>query len=618
MADKKLNLLEDFPIVSKETWLAKVKVDLKGKDFDKKLVWKTHEGFKVQPCYRSEDIADFATLNSAPGKFPYVRGTKQDNLWFVRQNICVQDPKAANVKALDILNKGIDSLGFVLEDKFINEASIKALLNNIAADCVEINFMTSSEKVASLASIVIAYYKANKLDLKGLKGSFSVDPIEKVLTTGEAQDRKVMLELLKSSIEAAKELPNYRVVNVDAYRLNNAGCYCSQELGYALSWGNQYMEMMTEAGVSADDAAAAIKFNLGVGTNYFMEIAKIRAARVLWAKIAKAYGCSEENAKMHLCAQTSLFNKTVYDAHVNLLRTQTEAMSAALAGVDSMLVLPFDVTYGQPSDFSERIARNQQLLLKEESHFDKVTDPGAGSYYIETLTKDLAEQAWKLFLELQEKDGFYACVLNNTVQNVIDDNLEARLKGVAQRQEVFLGSNDFPNFSEISKDKINESISSHTFVKPADDSKIKVLPTMRATEEFEQVRLAVERSSHRPKAFMLTIGNLNMRLARAQYSCNYLATAGYEVIDNLGFDTVEAGLEAARKAGADMVVLCSSDDEYLEFAPQAQKLIDKEILIVAGAPACMDDLKAQGIKYFIHVRTNVLETLKTLNNELLK
>ena len=380
------------------------------------------------------------------------------------------------------------------------------------------------------------------------------------------------------------------------------------------------MTMLTEGGLTADEAGKAIKFNMGVGGNYFMEIAKFRAARMLWAMIVKAYApACDCAAKMRVHAETSTFNKTIYDAHVNLLRTQTEAMSATIAGVDSLTVNGFDVTYKESDDFSERIARNQQLLLKEESHFDKVTDPSAGSYYIENLTNSIAEQAWKLFLEIQNEGGFFAAVEAGKVQEAMKATSAKRLKDVSARKEVLLGTNQFPNFSEMAAEKITKEACTCTNCGCETPRGLATLPTVRAAQEFEDLRLATERSAKRPKAFMLTIGNLAMRLARAQFSCNFFACAGYEVIDNLGFETVEAGVEAAQKAGADIIVLCSSDDEYAEYAPAAFKAIDgKQIFVVAGAPACMEDLKAAGIENFIHVRVNVLDTLKSFNAQLLK
>ena len=390
-------------------------------------------------------------------------------------------------------------------------------------------------------------------------------------------------------------------------------------MGYALAWGNEYINILTEAGVPAATVAKKIKFNFGISSNYFLEIAKFRAARMLWANIVNSYDSADLcAAKMHIHAETSSFNLTLFDAHVNLLRTQTEAMSAALAGVDSMTVVPFDKTYQTPDDFSERIARNQQLLLKEESHFDKVVDPAAGSYYVENLTVAIAQQAWANFLKVEEEGGFYAALKANKVQDDINNTGKARRVDVSKRKEVLLGTNQFPNFNEIAGNKkpISNTVCCGGHESGC-QSDVTALNFDRAASEFEALRLQVEAAPRRPKAFMLTIGNLAMRQARGQYSCNFLACAGYEVVDNLGFETIEAGVEAAMAAKADIVVLCSSDDEYAEYAVPAFKAVNnRAIFIVAGAPACMDDLKAAGIENFVHVRVNVLDTLKELNAKL--
>ena len=620
MAEKKLNLLADFPAITTEEWMAKINADLKGADFEKKLVWKTNEGFNVMPFYRLEDVAELKTTTSAPGEFPYVRGTKTDNDWYVRQDIDATCAKTANAKALDVLNKGINSLGFILNKKELSAEYIATLLNGICPECVELNFRVCIRCAAQLATLLADYFKAQGADLAKVEGSINCDPINRMLLKGKELNQAEVAEIAVATVKAAAALPKFRVIGVNSLSLNNAGAYCSQELGYALAWGAEYMTMLTEAGLTADEAGKAIKFNMGVGGNYFMEIAKFRAARMLWAMIVKAYApACDCAAKMRVHAETSTFNKTIYDAHVNLLRTQTEAMSATIAGVDSLTVNGFDVTYKESDDFSERIARNQQLLLKEESHFDKVTDPSAGSYYIENLTNSIAEQAWKLFLEIQNEGGFFAAVEAGKVQEAMKATSAKRLKDVSARKEVLLGTNQFPNFSEMAAEKITKEACTCANCGCETPRGLATLPTVRAAQEFEDLRLATERSAKRPKAFMLTIGNLAMRLARAQFSCNFFACAGYEVIDNLGFETVEAGVEAAQKAGADIIVLCSSDDEYAEYAPAAFKAIDgKQIFVVAGAPACMEDLKAAGIENFIHVRVNVLDTLKAFNAQLLK
>jgi len=619
MAEKKLNLLADFPAVTTAQWMAKIEADLKGADFTKKLVWRTNEGFNVMPFYRAEDLAALKTTESAPGTFPYVRGIKTDNSWYVRQNVDATDAKCANTKALDILNKGVDSLGFTLNSTELGKEYIATLLHGINAECVELNFTICESRSADLVALLADYFKTQGFDLAKTHGSLSCDPINRMLVNGKKLEKKLVVNFVHSVVEVQNLLPSYRLIGVNSVSLNNAGAYCAQELGYALAWGAQYLEMLTEEGVSVDVAANAIKFNMGVGGNYFMEIAKIRAARLLWAMVVKAYNpVSDDAAKMHIHAETSTFNKTIYDAYVNLLRTQTETMSATLAGVESLTVNPFDVTYKASDDFSERIARNQQLLLREEAHFDKVTDPSAGSYYIENLTASLAEEAWKRFLDIQNTGGFYAAVYSGKVQKDMSETSNKRLKNVSTRKEVLLGTNQFPNFNEQAGEKITiDGFAGDCGCSAAGD--FEKLPQVRASQEFEALRLEVEKAPKRPKAFMLTIGNLAMRLARAQFSCNFLACAGYEVVDNLGFDTVEAGIAAAQKAGANLIVLCSSDDEYAEYAPAAFKAINgKQIFIVAGAPACMEDLKAQGIEHFINVRSNVLETLKSFNAQLLK
>ena len=628
----KLNLQADFAPVSAQAWKDKIIADLKGADFDKKLVWRTPEGFSVQPFYRREDLKGLKTTVSAPGQFPYVRGTRTTNDWSIRQNICAcKNARKANAKALEVLNKGINSLGFCLDKDKLSYHFIKTLLNGIAADCISINFTICPCAAAKLANILVRYYGRMGYDTKHMVGSINVDPIKGMLLKGKALTREQVSTKIAEVVKAAKSLPNYRVVAVNSVILNNSGAYAAQELAYALAWGAEYMTMLTEAGVPNYRAANAIRFNMGIGGNYFMEIAKFRAGRLLWAKIVEAYKqpifttALRNAAKMNVSAETSRFNMTIFDAYVNLLRSQTETMSAALAGVDEITVTPFDVTYEDPTDFSERIARNQQLLLKEEAHFDKVVDPAAGSYYLENLTASLAAEAWKQFLAIQDAGGMFQLVSEGKVQEAMAANLKARLSDVARRKEVLLGSNQFPNFTEVARKKIKNVKSQMSNVKCAcagscEEAKIPTLPIARAAEEFEALRLETEAAKKQPVAFMLTIGNLAMRIARAQFSCNFLACAGYKVIDNNGFATIAEGIKAARKAKADIIVLCSSDDEYADLAPKAWKKLQgkKELFIVAGAPACMEDLQKLGIQNFIHVRCNVLETLKQFNQQLLK
>lgn len=614
MAENKEKLFDQFPGVSYEEWRAKVEADLKGADFNKKLVWRTNEGFNVEPIYRAEDIAGLKTTDSLPGEYPYVRGTRSNNDWLTRQEIIAETPAEANKTALDVLTKGVNSLGFKVAEPTVE--TLETLLDGIDLAKVEVNFDCCPCKALDLANALVAYLQKHNAT-KTFKGSIGFNPLRKALRHG-AQIKAEAVENAKKIIEAVKEVPGVKVIAVDSVLFCNGGAFIFQELGYALAWGAQWLTALTDAGLTIDEVASRIKFNMGVSSNYFMELAKFRAARMLWAQIVEQYKpASADSAKMHVHAATSQFNQTIYDAHVNLLRSQTEAMSAALAGVDSITVVPFDTPYKTPDTFSERIARNQQFLLKEESHLDKVVDPAGGSYYVETLTVSIANEAWKLFLEVEDKGGFFAEVNNGEVQKAVNASCEKRHTDVARRKEILLGTNQYPNINEMAADKIEKKE-----CKCACGNEEKgenALLMKRAATDFEALRLATEAASNRPKVFMLTIGNLAMRLARAQFSTNFFGCAGYEIIDNLGFDTVEAGVDAALEKGADVIVLCSSDDEYATLAPEAFKYLDgRAEFVVAGAPACMDDLKAAGINEFIHVRCNVLETLQNFNAKLLK
>ena len=622
----KQKLFTEFPAVSTQEWMDKAIADLKGADFEKKLVWRTNEGFNVKPFHREEDLEGLKSTGAIPGHFPYVRGTKMNNDWLVRQDIdvCNDCLAAANAKAVELLTKGVTSLGFVIDREAVSAENIAALLKGIDIEKVEVNFKTCATVSVKLTEIFVAYVQKAGADPKKVFGSVNFDLVGRSLARGKAIEN--LVQQYVDIINASLALPKFRVIGVNPFYLNNAGSYIYQELGYALAWGNDIIAKLVEAGLSVEVISKKIKFNFGVSSNYFMEIAKFRAARFLWANIVFAYGdkcprtCSNNQpdglercgGKMRIHAQTSEWNMTIFDAHVNLLRTQTEAMSAILAGVDSLTVLPFDAAYKESDDFSERIARNQQLLLKEESHFDKIVDPAAGSYYLENLTESIANQAWKLFLEVEEKGGFIAEVEAGNIQTVINATNEARRKAVSSRREVLLGSNQYPNFNEVAGGKIENDAEACCHAEVAS------LNFSRGASDFEALRLATEKSGKRPKVFMLTIGSLAMRLARAQFSSNFFGCAGYEIIDNLGFETVEEGVAAAEKACADIIVLCSSDDEYAELAPAAFKAIaGKKLFVVAGAPACTDDLKAVGIEYFVNVKSNVLETLKEFNAKLL-
>ncbi|MDR1381041.1 MAG: acyl-CoA mutase large subunit family protein, partial [Tannerella sp.] len=395
MAEAKETLFPEFPPVSAQQWTDKITADLKGAPFGKKMIWNTGEGFDVNPFYCAGDIEGLATATSLPGEFPYVRGTKICNSWLVRQDMDVTDCAAANEKARKLTGEsGVTSLGFHLRGDDVNAANIALLLDGICPEKTELNFKTCNRKAAGLATILAGLFESKGVDMTKCRGSIAYNPYKRPLVDGIVPGDE-WVDGAVAVLKAGDALPGYRLLAVDACLLNDAGSYITQELGYALSWGNDLVAKLSDAGLPVETIAKKIKFNFGISSNYFMEIAKFRAARWLWAEIVRAWqlscdcppdndgdGCDRDGVcacRMKAHARTSAWNLTVFDAYVNLLRTQTETMSAALAGVDSIAVSPYDETFRTPDEFSERIARNQQLLLKEECHFDKVVDPAAGS-----------------------------------------------------------------------------------------------------------------------------------------------------------------------------------------------------------------------------------------------
>lgn len=618
MAEK---LFAEFPPVSTEQWEEVITKDLKGADYEKKLVWKTMEGFAVRPYYRAENLTKLKHLSSAPGAFPFVRGTKGTNNWLVRQSYCAcnGDFKKANAQALDGLKKGVDSVGFCIDGKKgVSETEMATLLKGIDVAKTEVNFEGCACATPEIIKSFISYAKSTGAKPEEVYASFDFDPLRDLTTTGNfcCSDYQ---GTLKNCLKAVAEYQRIRVVGVEAYAFNDAGSSSVQELGFALAMGSEYLNLLTEMGFTPEEAARRIKFTFAISSNYFMEIAKFRAARMLWANITKEYGVAKECCqKIKVHAVTSQWNQTVYDSYVNMLRATTEAMSGAIAGVDSMEVLPFDYQYREPGEFSNRIARNVQSVLKEESHFDKTVDPAAGSYYIENLTASIAEEAWKLFKQVEEKGGYTKAFMEGFIQAEVKAVSTKKDHNIATRRDTILGTNQYPNFNE----KADKDITLDVVTRGANWEKSKnaiaePIEKYRGAQAFEALRFATELSGKQPKAFMLTFGNLAFCRARAQFSCNFFAVAGFEVVDNNKFETIEEGVKAALEAKADIIVACSSDDEYADAAPKIKELVgNKGIFVVAGEPACKEDLIAKGIKNFISVKSNILETLKGYQNQL--
>lgn len=610
MEDNKL--FSEFPPVSTEKWEEVINKDLKGADYEKKLVWRTIEGFKVKPYYRAEDLENIEYLNSNPGQAPYTRGKQADsNVWDIRQDIKEKDPAKANAFALDAVKRGATALGFCVK-AIETEEQMATLLKDIYLTAVSIHFNCSKDYLKTL-QLFVAVAKKNGFDTKEIKGSVNFDIFKHALThgafrKGEDGDYAEAVELLNY---AKENLPKFRVLTVNGSLFANAGSNIVQELGFALAEANELLAKLSDKGCDVTLVAKNIAFNLAIGGNYFMEIAKIRAARMLWSKIVEQYKPSCDCAcKAYINSTSSTWNKSIFDPYVNMLRTTTETMSAAIAGADSISVAPFDIAFKEADDFSYRIARNQQLLLKEESYLDKIVDPAAGSYYIENLTDSIAQYAWQHFVTIEDKNGFAAAIREGYVQDEIAKTAQQRDMDIATRKTTILGTNQYPNLTETMNAKIEKKECCCCHCEKG--TEIKTIEPYRGAEAFEHLRLATEQSGKRPKVFMLTYGNLAMRRARSGFATNFFGVAGYEIIDNNGFATAEEGVKAALDAKADIVVLCSSDDEYAEITETACNLLKGKVksIVLAGFPKEMvETYKGYGIDEFIHVKTNVLESL---------
>ena len=605
-------LFSEFPPITTQEWEEKILADLKGADYNKKLITKTVDGIEIKPYYRSEDTERLDYLNVKPAEFPFVRGTKTgENNFEIRQDIIVNNCKNANQKALELLSKGVTSLGFIFNtDITITENNFENLLGGIFIENIETNYIsdTSSLEIIKLLS---NYVRKNKLNPDKIKGSVQFSPLANATLKGNFSTYS---ETLKQLFDFAKSnLPKLNILTANGSIYKNAGSTVIQELAFTLSSSTDYLQTGKENGISVEELAPKINFILAAGSNYFIEIAKIRAARLLWAKIVETYAPDNtESAKMKIHTVTTHWNKTIYDPYVNVLRTTTEAMSAIIGGTDSLCITPLDKIYKTPDNFSERIARNIQIILKEEAYLDKALDPSAGSYFIENLTNSIIEQTWELFLEIEKQGGYLKAVKNNFIQSQIEETAAKRELNIATRKEILLGTNQYPNRTETLEKKINLQDNNKT-----QSTEFKSLKQYRAAEQFEKLRLKTEKSGKKVNVFMFTYGNLAMRKARATFAGNFFACAGFNIIDNNGFKTLDEGIKESIKKQADIVVICSSDDEYPEIAPVINNKLKETIIAVAGYPKkSIEELQNAGIKHFIHVKSNVLETLKNFQKEL--
>jgi len=610
------SLFDGFPPVSTAAWEEKIKAGLNVGEYEKRFFWHTPDGYQIKPYYRSEDLEGLDFMDAVPGQFPFIRSSKtENNAWLVRQDLLVIDIETANRDALDIIEKGVNSIGFDLSSRDrITEADLKALLYELPLHRIPVNFILR-EQFTDVLHFLHRHVKSAGIDPHTVRGSITHDPLGMLASTGNfTRDMFTDFSGQIDCLEFVKaNLPGFRVIHVGGHLFHNAGASVTQVLAFTLAQGNEYLAQLSELGTEPGEILPYMQFQFSAGSSYFMEIAKLRAARLLWSKIVEAWSAKAVlKHAMFIHTDTSAWNQTVYDPYVNMLRGTTEAMSSVIGGTDSLTVRPYDAAFRPADNFSNRVARNTQVVLKEESYLDKVIDPAAGSYYIEKLTAILIEGAWELFLQVEEKGGFHKSLIDGFIQGAIRESAESRMKNMATRNNIMVGINQYPNFQEDMSAEIGD-VPLPAKRLPEDQWIIEPLEVFRGSRDYENMRLKTENHpGEKPLVFMLTVGNLAMRRARAMFANNFFACAGFQVIDNIGFESPEKGARTAIDAGADIVVLCSSDEEYASLAGTVMPLLkDRCIPVVAGYPKeGLEMLKKNGIEHFIHVRSNVLEELQ--------
>jgi methylmalonyl-CoA mutase len=567
------NLLQEFPPVSTPAWEELIRKDLKGADYAKKLIWQTGEGLVLKPYYRAEDIAGLEYMDAAPGEFPFARGTRPTGDWRIREEVEATDPEEANGAALSAVAAGAEEIAFA----------------NVAIE----NASDLSMLLANLSEIPVHFQNADEPLLRFLIKRLNERPGSSTISTD--WDPFTNLDFAAEVVGAGPSALVPFTIHGEEYE--QSGATAVEEIGFVIAAAVDFMAAMQFRRLDLDRAVASITFSFAVGSNYFFQIAKLRAFRMLWARVVESFGGTRESAKARIHARTSGWNKTVYDPHVNILRGTTEAMSAALGGADSISVAPFDGCYKAPDAASRRLARNTQILLKQEALLSRVADPGAGSYCLEVITDFIAREGWKSMQEIEAAGGYRKANEDGLLARKLAKSQAAREKSVVWRRRVFTGTNQCANLSERALDRVDL---------------LRVTGSVRGTQAYEQLRLRTERHAAEtgklPRVLLAEIGDAKMRAARSNFAANFFACAGFDIVTQR-FDSAH---EIAA-VPADLIVLCSSDPEYLavatELVSRVHALGQSTPILVAGNPETSEQIKAAGVADFVHVRSNPIELL---------
>lgn len=602
-------------------WRKTVEAELKGVPFEKKLVTRTPEGTALQPLYTRLDLAGVPDLGAAPGAAPFLRGTAASSAAGRTWEYCQEIPAATaadfNRALLGALMQGQNSVS--LPAKFAADSATAAqALDKVAIDCVPVH-LEAGAVAQPAASNYLAAVQARGIPKAKLTGSVTADPLGVWVQNGKlASPLAAQLDALAEWTSAAQaSAPALRTIGVSTVAWSDAGATATQELAFALAAGVEYLRELARRDVAVATTAARMRFTFAVGPQFFSEIAKFRAFRLLWARVMAAFGAGAAAKDVVVHARTGTWNKTLHDVHVNMLRVTTEACSAVLGGVDSLHVSPYDEVCGASDEISQRIARNVHTLLAEEFHFTDTSDPAGGSWYVEKLTDDFARRAWKLFQEIEALGGYAAALRAGMPQKLVNASAADKDDAISKRRAGLIGTNLFPNLRE--KPPVVKTSAAGAAVTDGCEE-IATVKARRAAEGFEELRRAADgfaqRTGARPKVFVAKIGPVKQHKARADFTAGFFAVGGFEMAGKAAFETAEAAAQAAVASGAPIAVLCSTDETYPELVPafgKALKAAKPEVaFVLAGLPAdaaLTTAFREAGVDEFIHVRANVREVL---------
>lgn len=638
---------DEFSVPTYEEWKAAAIDALKGAPFDKKMYTKNYEGITFEPIYTLADVENNTQAQTIPGADDFLRGTTAGgyiaNPWKMAQGVDAVDPAEFNKLAKFELEKGATAITAVLAKStklgvaYTADEEGRGVAIQDAED-VKVAFDGITAPVYAMAG-ASALPLLNLFKEAGVAatGCIGADPVGALLADGKLPcSMEQLLDEMAETVKGAEA--GLKVINIDATVYGNGGANAVQETAYAIATAAYYVKEMVARGLTVDQAAQNVVFSFAVGANFFMEIARLRAAKVAWAQVVRELGGNEESQKIDIFARTSAFTKTVYDPYVNLLRTTTEAFSAVVGGVNALQVTPFDEPIGPADTQSLRYARNQNLLFAKEFGMDYTVDPAGGSFAVETLSAQVLEAVQALYAEVTAT-GIVEAIKAGTVQAAVEAVLQERFKNLQVRKDVAVGNNSYANTIEqlIVKDLTAQNAAkaaaaaagktaladARAALNKGEGLEVTAIGAHRWVEQYEAMRMATEKAAaegNKVNVFQANYGPIPKHKGRADFSRGFFEVANFNVIGNDGFPTAEEAAAAALASEAQVVVICGTDDVYPEIVPVITKTIKAakpEVKVVlAGAPGeNKEAFDAAGVDIYIHVGANCYQILKAIQEE---